>query len=106
MAADRNSPAKNPEHASQEHPAEERVDPAIFAHQLFAHLAFVHGEADADVYLARVIAELFELSPITREHISDLLLADLTEELHRRGQPGREAAQMVAEVQREWMRGA
>jgi len=62
----------------------------------------VHGEADADLYASRVVAELCEISPIVREHISDLILVELTEELYRRGEPGREAARMVAEVQRDW----
>ena len=84
---------------------DERVDPATFAHGLFAHLAFVHSEADADLYASRVVAELFELSPIAREHISDLLLADLTEELHRRGEAGRDAARLVGEIQRDWTQG-
>ena len=82
----------------------ERKPPDALAHQLFEHLAEVHG-TDADLYLAKVIAELFELSPIALEHISDLLLADLTQELHRHGEPGREAARMVAEVQHDWMQG-
>ena len=106
MAHDPSSPAENHEHASEEHPPEERPDPATFAHELFAHLAFVHGEADADLYASRVVAELCELSPIVREHISDLILADLTEELHRRGKAGRDAAQLVGEVQRDWIQGA
>jgi hypothetical protein len=72
----------------------------MFAYQVFEHVANVHGDAEADLYLARVIAELFELSPIVREHISDLFFADLTEELHRHSQ--RDAAQMVSVVQRDW----
>lgn len=105
MAHDPSSPAENHDHASQEQSAEERVDPAAFARQLFEHLADVHGDADADVYLARVIAELFGLSPIAHEHICDLILVELVEELHRRGRHGREAAQLVAETQRDWTQG-
>ncbi len=52
---------------------------------------------------ARVTSELFETSPGLREHVSDLLLTDLAEELCRRGDAGREAARAVAEVQRDWM---
>ena len=85
--------------------ADERPNPETLAHQLFKRIADVHGDADADLYLARVIAELFDLSPIAREHVSDLILADLPEELHRRGGQGRSAARMVAEVQRDRMRG-
>jgi hypothetical protein len=106
LSTDESAPAERREQASGEHPADERVDPAIFANQLFKHLADVHGDADADLYLAKVVAALFELSPIVREAVSDLILADLTEELHRRGTPGRNAARMVAEVQRDWMQGA
>jgi hypothetical protein len=78
------------------------VGPGTFAYQLFEHLADVHGDAEADLYLARVVAELFELSPIVREHISDLILADLTEELHRHGRAGKDAARMAGVVQRHW----
>ena len=102
MSTDQNAPAENPQHASSEHPADERVDPGTFANQLFEHLADVHGDAEADLYLARVVAELFELSPIVREHISDLILADLTEELHRHGRAGKDAARMAGVVQRHW----
>ena len=79
MSTDQNTPAENPLYASSGHTADERVGPDTFAYQLFEHLADVHGDAEADLYLARVVAELFELSPIVREHISDLILADLTE---------------------------
>lgn len=86
--------------------ADERIDPATFACQLLEHLLTIHGDANADLYLARVVAEIFELSPIVREHVSDLLLTDLTEELCRRGDAGRDAARMVAEVQRDWANDA
>ncbi len=79
------------------------MDPGTFAYQLFEHLAVVHGEADADLHASKVVAELFEISPKVREHVSDLVLA---EELHRHGQPGRDAARMVAEVQRRWAQEA
>ena len=102
MSTDQYAPAEDSQRASGEHPADEPVDPGTFAYQLFEHLADVHGDAEADLYLARVIADLFELSPIVREHVSDLILADLTEELHRHGQPGRDASRLVGEVQRHW----
>jgi hypothetical protein len=98
---DPSSPAENHERASEEHPAEEHPDPGAFAHQLFQHLAEVHG-TDADVYLAHVIAELCELSPILREHLIDFVLVELVEELHQRGKPGVDAARIVAEVQHDW----
>jgi hypothetical protein len=81
----------------------ERQHPDALARQLFEHLADVHGDADTDLYASRVVAELFELSPIVQEHISDLILVELVEELHRRGKAGRDAARLVAEVQRDWM---
>lgn len=62
----------------------------------------MRGDAEADLYLARGVAEHFELSSIVREHISDLTLADLTEELHRRGRAGKDASRMVGEVQHHW----
>ena len=102
MSANQDVPVENPEQASGGHRANDRVDPRTFAYQLFEHLADVHGDAEADLYLARVVAELFELSPIVREHISDLILADLTEELHRHGRAGKDAARMAGVVQRHW----
>jgi hypothetical protein len=98
-----NHPARKAGEASHRHHAYERMDPGTFAYQLLEHLADVHGDAEADLYLARVVAELFELSPIVREHVSDLILADLTEALHRHGQPGRDAARVVGVVQRGWI---
>jgi hypothetical protein len=97
---DPSSPAENQDHAS-----EERPHPATFARTLFGHLAEVHGDAKADLYASRVIAELCEISPVVREAISDLILVELGEELFRRGEPGRDAARLVAEVQRDWMQG-
>lgn len=100
LSSDRNEPAENPQYASEEPPAHESVDPELFAYQLFAHTSYVHGDADADLYLARVVSELFELSPILLEHVSDLFFADLTEELGRRGQ--QDAVWAVLKVQRDW----
>ena len=102
MSTNPNHPARKAGEASHRHPAEEHVGPGTFAYQLFEYLADVHGDAEADLYLARVVAELFELSPIVREHISDLILADLTEELHRHGRAGKDAAKMAGVVQRHW----
>lgn len=81
----------------------ERQLPDTFAYQLLEHVGHVHGDENADLYLARVVAELFELSPIVREHVSDLIIADLSEELHRHGQAGKDAARVVGVVQRDWM---
>ncbi len=74
-----------------------------FAYQLFEYVSDLHGDAEADLYVSRVVAELFELSPIVREHVSDLIIADLSEELHRHGQAGKDAARMLGVVQRDWM---
>jgi hypothetical protein len=104
LSTDEHAPAERPEHASREHRADEHIDPGTFAHfaqQLFEHVADVQG-ADADLLLARAIAELFELSPIARIHTTDVFFVELVEELHRRGQPGQEAARMVLEVQKHW----
>ncbi len=102
MHHDHEARARNTGEASGRHRADERVDPETFALQLAEHVADLHGDDRVDLYLARVVAELFETSPGLREHISDLLLTDLTEELCRRGDAGREAARAVAEVQRNW----
>ncbi len=74
------------------------------ANQIFAHAAGEHADtADLGLYLAKVTAELFEMSPGAREHISDLLIADLCQELDRRGEG--EAMRSVLVVQRDWSRG-
>jgi hypothetical protein len=91
---DPSSPAENQGHASEEHP-----DPATFAQRLFGHLAEVHG-TDADLYLAKAIAELFDLSPIARDHVSDLFFVELTEELSGRGK--KDAVRAVLKVQTFW----
>lgn len=103
MHHDQQARAQNEEQPWNRRPADGRVDPEAFALQLAEHVADVHGEAGAGLFLARVTSELLETNPGLREHVSDLLLTDLTEELCRRGDAGREAARMVAEVQRDWM---
>ncbi len=100
MSADRNLPAENRPQASGEHVA--YVDPATLARELFETAVSMCGNADADLFLARVISEVLEASPVAREHISDLVLVDLVEALHRHGEPGRDAARMVGVVQRHW----
>lgn len=102
MSTDENVPAQRDEQTSREHHADEHLDPETFALQLAERVAVQQADADVDLYLARTVARLFEMSPGLREHISDLLLTELSEALHRRGRPGREAARMVAVVQREW----
>jgi len=103
LSSDQNAPAEN---ASDELSADERVDLGTFAYQLFEQVAEVHSESAADLYLARTVERLFDMSPGLGELMSDLLLAELSEELYRRGAPGREAARMVAEVQRTWSQEA
>ena len=102
MSTDENAPAQRGEQASREHHADERADAETFALELAERVEIQQAGADIDLYLARAVERLFEMSPGLREHISDLLLAELSQALHRRGAPGREAARMVAVVQREW----
>jgi hypothetical protein len=80
----------------------EGIEPEALANMLVAQAAEIFDEDYADLYLANVVAELFELNPGLREHISDLILVKVSEELYRRGAPGRDAARMVAVIQREW----
>jgi hypothetical protein len=77
----------------------EKQDASVYANQIFAHVADEHADT-TDLYLAKLIAELFEMSPGAREHISDFLVADLCEELARRGEE--EAMRAVLVVQRDW----
>ena len=94
-------PAENRPQASGEQVA--YVDPATLARELFEVAVNMRGDADADMYLSKVVAELFELSPIVRETVSDLYTVELVESLHQHGEPGRDAARMVGVVQRDWM---
>jgi hypothetical protein len=80
-------------------------DARDYANEIFAHVSHEHTDTtDVGLYLARVVAELFEISPGAREHISDFLIADLCEELGKRGEV--EAMRAVLAVQRDWAQGA
>ena len=79
----------------------EKEDARAYARQIYEQVADKHADSDdADLYLAKLIAELFEMSPGAREHISDLLIADLCEELGGRGEE--DAMRAVLKVQRDW----
>ena len=56
MHPDPNCPARNAEQASDEHVG--RVEPETFAHWMFAQIVDLRGDAAADLYLARMVAEV------------------------------------------------
>ncbi len=87
MTAGQNAPAVNPQHASSEHPADERVGPGTFAYQLFEHVADRVGDEDADAYLAEVVGELMLLCPAVKDRFSERLLGELEEEIAQREDP-------------------
>lgn len=73
------------------------------ANQIFVHVAGEHADADdVALYLAHMVAALFELSPITRVQITDFVIADLVAELGRRSEEN--AMRAVLAVQRDWSR--
>jgi hypothetical protein len=79
-------------------------DAPSYARQIYEQVAGEYADAaDLGLYLARVVAELFEMSPGAREHISDLVIAEHVEELSRRGEE--EAMRAVLRVQRDWSSG-
>ena len=76
-------------------------DARAYANEIFTQVSNEYADTrDLGLYLAKVIAELFELSTGAREHISDFLIADLCLELSRRGEE--EAMHAVLKVQRDW----
>jgi hypothetical protein len=79
----------------------EKQDARAYANEIFTHVNHENPDTtDLGVFLAKVIAELLELSPGAREHISDFLIVDLCEELGRRGH--QDAVRVVLEVQSHW----
>jgi SOS response regulatory protein OraA/RecX len=59
--------------------AEARTDPGTTAYQLSEH---VHDTEDGpDTYLQRFVDELHSLEPGLRQHVSDLVIGDLKEEV-------------------------
>lgn len=104
MTTDRNTPAENPDHASQEPPAEERVAPGAFAHQLFEHLVEVQGDANANLYLAKAVREVMERAPATKDAIVADLLTELKEEIARREDPrySRATVALIDAIEDDW----
>ena len=72
------------------------------ARQLFEYLAEVYGDANVDLYASRVVAELFEISPIAREHLTQgrELSNEQREYLESSGQMGRVRSKLVEEEQK------
>jgi hypothetical protein len=80
-------------------------DARTYACQIFEQVAAEHADpTDLGLYLAKAIAEILELSPGAREHISDLFIADLCEEFGRHGEE--EAMRAVLKVQSRWSQEA
>ena len=79
-------------------------DARDYARQIYEQVANEYADpTDLALYLAKVIAEILELSPGAREHISDFVIAELVEELARHGEE--EAVRAVLMAQRDWSRG-
>ena len=78
-------------------------DARAYANEIFTQVSNEYADTrDLDLYLAKVIAALFELSTGAREHISDFLIADLCQELGRLGEE--RAMRAVLMVQRDQSR--
>ena len=76
-------------------------DAREYANQIFMHVAGKDADSDdVALYLAHMVAALFELSPIARVHITDFVIADLVAELAIRSEEN--AVRAVLTVQRDW----
>jgi hypothetical protein len=60
----------------------ERMDPETLAYTMSEAIA--DQESDPNAYLRRFLEELLTLEPDLRQHVSDLLIAELKEEVARR----------------------
>ena len=61
----------------------ELPDAGTFAHQLAEHVTDLVGDENADAYLRGFLDELLNLEPGLRQHVSDLVIGDLKEEISR-----------------------
>ena len=105
MHPDQNAPAEKCEQASRERHADERMDPEMFAYSLIRHLLDEHGEDEAEPYLVRVVEEVVELEPAVRQRLSDLLIAELKEELAKFvPENSRTIIALIEQVEEEWRR--
>ena len=59
----------------------ERVDPEMLAYTLSEHAH--DSEPDPDAYLRGFLDELLSLEPGLRQHVSDRLISELTDEISR-----------------------
>ncbi len=74
------------------------VDPETFAYTLVEHLADEHGD-DAEEYLFRVLAEVFELEPGIRQRFTSSVLEDFVEEAVALGH---DVVGVVEAVEEKW----
>ncbi|MDP9477978.1 MAG: hypothetical protein M3R38_20235 [Actinomycetota bacterium] len=74
------------------------MDPETFAYTLTEHLADEHG-GDAEEYLFRVVAEVFELEPSIRQRFTSSVLEDFTEEA---AALGHDVVGAVEAVEEKW----
>lgn len=61
----------------------ELPDAPVFAYTLVEHVADHVGDDRADAYIGEVVDELLALEPGLRQHVSDLVIGDLKEEIAR-----------------------
>lgn len=79
----------------------ERVDPETMALTLSEHVA--DQEPDPDAYLRRFLDELLTLEPGLRQHVSDLVIGDLKEEIARDDTPFAAACRnAIVNVEERW----
>jgi hypothetical protein len=82
----------------------QKRDAGDFCHALVEDVASTEGEERLEDYLMEVVAEVFELCPAVRQRISDLLLAELKEEVARREDPrhARAVVGLIEEIEEQW----
>lgn len=82
---------------AEPHPTPESLAAALVSH------ARDH-EREPERFLRRVVAEVLGLEPAVRQRFSDLLLADLKEEIARREDPrhARAVVGLIEEIEEHW----
>ncbi len=83
---------------------EERQDAGTFAYTLVEHIADVEGDENAQAYLVEMVEEIMLLDPGVREHLSDLLLTELKEEIARceDSRHSRAVVGLIEQIENDW----
>ena len=86
----------------------ELPDPETLAYQLSETVADHEGDERAQEYLVRFTDELLTLDPGLKEHLSDLLLTELKEEVARRedSHHAHATVELISQIEQDWRQQA